>query len=69
MMTLRTHQSSVYQPREAAWQGCTLVVTARTGRSNLRSLPFQGFGRLDTQAISLISSGLKPGKANPETDP
>ncbi len=76
MMTLRTHQSSAYPSREAAWQGCTLAATAGTGRVNLRSLPFQGFGRFHTeahtQAISLISSGLKLGRVNatsPETDP
>jgi len=46
-----------------------LAATAGTGRVNLRSLPFQGFGRLDTQAICLISSGLKLGRVNPETDP
>ena len=73
MMTLRTHQSAAYPSREAAWQGCarnltvaTASVTARTDRRSLRSLPFQGFGRLD---ISLISSGLKLGKNNAGTDP
>jgi len=66
MMTLRTHQSSACQPREAAGQGCALVARAAelaTGRSYLRSLPFQGkkgFGRLDTQAISLSNPGALP---------
>jgi hypothetical protein len=69
MMTLRTHQSAAYPSREAAWQGCALAATAGTGRVNLRSLPFQAFGRLDTRAISLISRGLKLGRVNPETDP
>ena len=76
MMTIRTHQSSACRPLEAVGQGCALVTTSvvdtATGRSYLRSLPFQGkkgFARLDTQAIGAVSAELKPGQSNPEARP
>ena len=65
MMTFRTHQASSYEPRNAAWQGCALDVVG-VGRG---SLPFQGFGRGNTQAICLVARDLKPGLTGPETSP
>jgi hypothetical protein len=66
-MTTRTHQSSACQPRKAARQGCARVAELATGRSYLRSLPFQGkkgfarlFARLDTLAISLSNPEALP---------
>jgi len=70
MTTLRTHQSSAFSSREAAWQGCARATA--TDRGYLRSLPFPGLKgcvRVDTQAISLIPVGSKLGQANPEASP